>query len=119
MLNLYEGLNTIHLTLREKETIASPNYIFVFTHRTTNDVVSILRLNSEDISTNKDRLNTFTIDTHVLGTTGQYQYDVYQTSGTDTNITGKILLETGIAIYHESALTYITKPKDNEYIYQQ
>ena len=119
MLNIYSGNNILLLTLTEKQTIASPNYIFVFTHRTTNDIFTILKLNAEDLGSNKDRYNVFAIHSNQLGTTGQYQYDVYETIGTDTDITNKNLIETGIAIYHENDLTYITKSKDNEYIYKQ
>lgn len=106
------------MTLTEKQTITSPNYIFVFTHRTTNDEYKFLKLNNTDLSQYKYRYNKFVVNSNLLGKPGQYEYMVYQTSGTDTDITNKVLLESGIAIYHESDLTYITRNKNNEFIFQ-
>lgn len=118
MLNIYTGNNTFIMTLTEKQTIAAPNYIFVFTHRTTNDVTKFLKLNADDTSLFKYRYNKFGIASSLLPLPGQYEYEVYETNELNTNIEGKNLLESGIAIFHESDLTYITRNKNNEFIFK-
>lgn len=118
MLNIYAGNNTFIMTLTEKQTISAPNYIFVFTHRTTNEDFIFLKMNAEDTSLYKERYNKFTINSNLLGKAGQYEYKVYQTNINTTDITDKVLLESGIAIYHETDLTYITRNKNNEFIIQ-
>lgn len=118
MLNIYTGNNTFIMTLTEKQTISAPNYVFVFTHRTTNDEYTFLKLNADDTSLYKERYNKFTINSNLLGKPGQYEYKVYQTNTNTTDITNKVLLESGIAIFHENDLTYITRNKNNEFIIQ-
>jgi hypothetical protein len=118
MLNIYTGNNTFIMTLTEKQTLTSPNYIFVFTHRTTNDEYKFLKLNADDQSQYKYRYNKFTVNSNLIGKPGQYEYQIYQTAGNTTDITNKVMLESGIAIFHESDLTYITRNKNNEFIFQ-
>lgn len=118
MLNIYSGSNTLLMTLTEKQTITNPNYIFRFTHRTTNDVYTFLLLNDSDTSPHKDRYNLFTIESSELGNEGQYDYEVFETSEETTDITDNVLLESGIAIFHDTDLTYITRNKNNEFIFK-
>lgn len=118
MLNIYDGNNTFILTLTEKQTLTAPNYIFRFVHRTTNAEVKFLKVFADDTSAHKDRYNKFTIAASLLPTPGQYVYEVYQTDGSTTDITDKVLLESGVAIRHESQITYTTRNKNNEFIFQ-
>ena len=118
MLNIYPGNNTFYMTLTEKQTVAMPNYIFRFIHRTTNVETKFLKLFADDTSLHKERYNLFTIQSSLLPKTGQYQYEIYQTTGTTTDITYKVLLESGIAIFHEASINYISKEKNNTYVYQ-
>lgn len=118
MLNIYSGNNTFLMTLTEKQLLPAPNYIFRFIHRTTNVETKFVKLFADDTSQHKQRYNMFTVASSLLPKTGQYDYEVYETTGTSTDITGKNLLERGIAIYHESDINYITRNKNNEFIYQ-
>jgi len=90
----------IILTLTEKQTLTSPNYLFIFENRSTNTDIKFVRLNNTDISAYKERYNEFTIVVNSFFNTalnGQYTYTIYeQTSTTNTNPTGLNLLESGI-----------------------
>jgi hypothetical protein len=90
----------IILTLTEKQTITSPNYLFVFENRSTNTEVKFVKLNNTDVSAYKERYNEFSIvvNTHFnTSLNGQYTYTIYeQTSTSNTNPTGLNLLESGI-----------------------
>ena len=118
MLNIYSGNNTLLMTLTEKQLLPAPNYIFRFIHRTTNVETKFLKLFADDTSQYKQRYNLFTVASSLLPKTGQYQYEIYETTGTTTDIANKNLLESGIAIYHEAGITYTTRNKNNEFIYQ-
>ena len=88
------------MTLTEKQTLTSPNYLFVFENRSTNTEVKFVKLNAADISAYKDRFNEFNIVVNSYFNTslnGQYTYTIYeQASTTNTDPTGLNLLETGI-----------------------
>jgi len=90
----------IILTLTEKQTLTSPNYLFVFENRSTNTDIKFVKLNNTDISPYKDRYNEFSIVVNSYFNTalnGQYTYTIYeQTSTTNTDPTGLNLLESGI-----------------------
>ena len=65
MIYLVKGeTNQIVLTLKEKQTLASPNYLFRFVHRGLNTEVKFVVLNNEDISSYKDRFNQFSLVTN-------------------------------------------------------
>ena len=102
--------NTIVMTLTEKQLLTNPNYLFVFTNRSSNNVIKFVVLNASDISQYKDRYNEFNIVTNTNFATaleGQYTYEVYeQTSTSNTNITGLNKLETGIMWLSGSTLSY-------------
>ena len=102
--------NTIVMTLTEKQLLTNPNYLFVFTNRSSNNVIKFVVLNASDVSQYKDRYNEFSIVTNTNFATaleGQYTYDVYeQTSTSNTNITGLNKLETGIMWLSGSTLSY-------------
>ena len=102
--------NTIVMTLTEKQLLTNPNYLFVFTNRSSNNVIKFVVLNASDTSLYKDRYNEFSIVTNTnfaSALEGQYTYDVYeQTSTSNTNITGLNKLETGIMWLSGSTLSY-------------
>jgi hypothetical protein len=111
MIHLTKGqTNTIILTLTEKQLLTAPNYLFVFTNRSSNNIIKFVVLNTADLSLYKDRYNEFTIVTNTSFSTsleGQYTYEVYeQASSSNTNITGLNKLETGIMWLSGSTVTY-------------
>jgi len=124
MLMTISATQSVYLTLTEKQTLSSPNYLFIFTQRTTNDVIAFVKLNNTDISAHKERYNEFSLVTNThFGMEGEYHYAIYeQTSTTNVNPSlATTLLETGIArvnpasanefeyIGHESENNYITR----------
>lgn len=91
----------IILTLTEKQTLTSPNYLFWFKSRGTNQEVKFVVLNAADLSPHKDRYNEFSIpvNTHFGSSPeGDWEYKIYeQTSTTNLNPALAVgLLETGI-----------------------
>lgn len=123
MIYLTKGATSqIILTLKEKQTLSAPNYLFVFTHRGSNIEVKFVLLNNQDTSTYKDRFNQFSIVTNTyFGTqdSGEWEYQIYeQTSTTNTNpanATG--LIETGIMRLNEStSFTYTKHQPNNTFI---
>jgi hypothetical protein len=123
MIYLTKGATSqIILTLKEKQTLSAPNYLFVFTHRGSNIEVKFVLLNNQDTSTYKDRFNQFSIVTNTyFGTqdSGEWEYQIYeQTSTTNTNpanATG--LIETGIMRLNDStSFTYTKHQPNNTFI---
>lgn len=123
MIYLTKGATSqIILTLKEKQTLSAPNYLFVFTHRGSNIEVKFVILNAADTSAFKDRFNQFSIVTNTyFGSqdSGEWQYQIYeQTSTTNTNpanATG--LVETGIMRLSEStSFTYTKHQPNNTFI---
>ena len=102
--------NTIVMTLTEKQLLTNPNYLFVFTNRSSNNVIKFVVLNASDTSLYKDRYNEFSIVTNTnfaSALEGQYIYEVYeQVSSSNLNITGLNKLETGIMWLSGSTLSY-------------
>ena len=98
------------MTLTEKQLLINPNYLFVFTNRSSNNVIKFVVLNTSDLSLFKDRYNEFSIVTNTNFSSaleGQYTYEVYeQASSSNTNITGLNKLETGIMWLSGSTMTY-------------
>jgi hypothetical protein len=124
MIHLTKGeTNTIVMTLTEKQLLTNPNYLFVFTNRSSNNVIKFVVLNASDISLYKDRYNEFNIVTNTNFSSaleGQYTYEVYeQTSTTNLNITGLNKLETGIMWLSGSTLSYNEYTTTNTYIIRQ
>jgi hypothetical protein len=123
MIYLTKGATSqIILTLKEKQTLSAPNYLFVFTHRGSNIEVKFVILNAADTSAFKDRFNQFSIVTNTyFGSqdSGEWEYQIYeQTSTTNTNpanATG--LVETGIMRLSEStSFTYTKHQPNNTFI---
>ena len=111
MIHLTKGeTNTIIITLTEKQLLIDPNYLFVFTNRSSNNIIKFVVLNTSDLSLYKDRYNEFSIVTNNNFSTaleGQYSYEVYeQASSSNLNPTGLNKLETGIMWLSGSTMTY-------------
>lgn len=91
----------LFMTLTEKVTLSSPNYLFVFTHTVTQDQVKFIRLNTADESLYQGRYNKFTINPSVLFSgkqPGFWNYKVYEQESEvneDPEDAGEIL-ETGM-----------------------
>lgn len=111
MIQLTKGQTQfIYLTLTEKQTISSPNYLFTFKNRSTNTEVKFVLLNAADTSLYKDRYNKFSIKVDKYFSSkprGQWTYSVYQqTSTSNTDITGLTLLESGIMWLNDAEEIY-------------
>ena len=111
MIQLIKGTTAnVILTLTEKQLIAAPNYLFVFTNRTTNYDVKFILTNAKDLSLYKERFNKFSIKVDSYFSTklnGQWGYSVYeQTSTQNTDVTGLNLLESGVMILSEPETIY-------------
>jgi hypothetical protein len=115
MVYLTKGATSqIILTLKEKQTLSAPNYLFVFTHRGSNVEVKFVLLNNQDTSAYKDRFNQFSIVTNTYFAnydSGEWEYEIYeQTSTTNTDPTlATGLLETGIMRLNDSTTFAFTK----------
>jgi hypothetical protein len=101
MIQLTKGQTQfVYLTLTEKQTISSPNYLFTFKNRSTNTEVKFVLLFAADVSLFKERYNKFSIKVDKYFSSkprGQWTYSVYQqTSTSNTDVTGLTLLESGI-----------------------
>ena len=122
MLLTISATQSVYLTLTEKQTLSSPNYLFVFTQRTTNDVIAFVKLNNTDISAHKERYNEFSIVTNThFDMEGEYHYAIYeQTSTSNVNpLLATKLLEIGIARVLPSTANefeYIGYDSQNNYI---
>lgn len=111
MIHLTKGqTDSIILTLTEKQLLSNPNYLFVFTNRSSNLQVKFVQLNAADISLYKDRYNEFSIVTNTYfgsSLNGQYVYSIYeQASTTNTDPAGLNLLETGILELDGTGISY-------------
>jgi hypothetical protein len=111
MIHLTKGqTDSIILTLTEKQLLTNPNYLFVFTNRSSNLQVKFVQLNAADVSAYKDRYNEFSIVTNTYfgsSLNGQYVYNVYeQVSTSNTDPTGLNLLETGILELDGTGISY-------------
>lgn len=117
MLVLTKGVTSnIVVTLTEKQLLTAPNYLFIFTGRTTNTEVKFILLNAADVSQYKQRYNKFSIANTLFSTAKieQYIYNIYeQTSTTNLNPQGLNLLETGIMDLKQS-VTIFTSPEGVE-----
>jgi len=123
MIQLTQGATEyIYLTLTEKQTLTTPNYLFRFVNRTTRDEVTFVLLNAADVSLYKGRYNKFSIKVpkyFSLGHIGEYLYYVYEQASAYnvdyTKATG--LLEEGIMkLSPSTTFEYTQHEVDNTYI---
>lgn len=111
MIQLTKGQTQyVYLTLTEKQTISSPNYLFTFKNRSTNTEVKFVLLYAADVSLFKERYNKFSIKVDKYFSSkprGQWTYSVYeQTSTSNTDETGLTLLESGIMWLNDAEEIY-------------
>jgi hypothetical protein len=111
MIQLTKGVTQfIYITLTEKQTLSTPNYLFVFKNRSTNNEVKFVLLNAADLSLFKERYNKFSIKTDKYFSSkprGQYSYSVYeQTSTSNTDTAGLNKLESGIMWLNDAENVY-------------
>lgn len=89
MIHLTKGqTENIVLTLTEKATLTSPNWLFIFKSRVTNETVSFVVLGNSDLSSYTDRFNSFNIvvNTHFANkTSGEYTYTIYEQASSSNN----------------------------------
>lgn len=124
MIRLTKGVTqNIILTLTEKQLLTNPNYLFVFTNRSSNVIVKFVVLNAADTSLYKDRYNKFSIVTNTnfsSALNGQYTYEIYeQASTSNTNISGLNKLETGIMELQETSIIYTKYTTTNQFTIRQ
>lgn len=90
MIYLQKGqTNKVVLTLSEKATLTNPNWLFVFKSRISNEIIKFVILGSSDLSSYKERFNSFNIVTNTYfnsKTSGEWSYTIYeQTSTSNVN----------------------------------
>lgn len=122
MIYLVRDFNSqVVLTLKEKQLLTNPNYLFRFVHRSLNTEVKFIALNSADTSAYKDRFNQFTFTTNAYfanAEAGEWEYYIYeQASATNLNPAGLNLLETGIMrLSDNSTFSFTTYQTSNTFI---
>jgi hypothetical protein len=99
MFMMYLKLGTVVdvlLPLKDSETLASPDYLFRFVQRTTNDEIAFVKTSAQDTSAYPDRYRKFSFDVDQLfcGMIGEYYYYVYEqmsSSNLDYTAAGSLL----------------------------
>jgi hypothetical protein len=82
------------VTLTENVSLPDPNYLFVFTHVLTKDVVAFVKAPTDDLSNYPDRYNMFLINPAALFyglQPGMWQYAIYEQAdptNIDPSLTG-------------------------------
>jgi hypothetical protein len=100
------------LTLTEFVTLATPYYLFVFTHVETKNIVAFVKSEADDESDYPHRYNQFTIDATDIfedQPTGEWHYKVYeQSSSTNTDIalTGDLLEDGKLTLTRAAEFAY-------------
>jgi hypothetical protein len=109
MIHLIKGqVNKIILTLSEKSTLTSPNYLFYFKSRNTNETVAFVILNNADLSAYKERFNAFNITVSSYFATklpGEWSYQIYEQTSTSNLIPSQAtsMLESGQATLNDTS----------------
>lgn len=82
MIHFIKGQTTkVVVTLKEKQTLLAPNYLFYFTSRATDKTKAFVVLGNTDVSNFKDRFNAFNIATNSYFAnyeSGEYTYAIYE-----------------------------------------
>ena len=91
MLNFTLGQSAwVVVTLKEKETLVGPNFLFRFVHRTSNLEVKFVLLQADNDSEYKDRFDRYYLDINLYFENkpiGEWEYYIYeQLSPTNTNV---------------------------------
>lgn len=119
MIYLTKGQTSdVIVTLTEKQTLSSPNYLFYFINRSDNDTVAFVKLNNTDTSAYKDRFNKFSINASAYFNNtlaGEWTYYIYEQAST-SNVNPDLatsLLETGILRLDDSTTFEFTEYETN------
>ena len=99
MFMMYLKLGTfvdVLLPLKDAETLASPDYLFRFVQRTTNEEITFVKTSAQDTSAYPDRYRKFSFDVDQLfcGMIGEYYFYVYEqmsSSNLDYTAAGSLL----------------------------
>ena len=109
MIHLIKGqVNKIILTLSEKATLTSPNWLFYFKSRNTNETVAFVILNNADLSTYQERFNAFniTVNSYFTGKLqGEWSYQIYEQVSTSNLIPSQAtsMVESGQATLNDTS----------------
>jgi len=109
MIHLIKGqVNKIILTLSEKATLTSPNWLFYFKSRNTNETVAFVILNNADLSAYKERFNAFNITVSSYFATklpGEWSYQIYEQTSTSNLIPSQAtsMVESGQATLNDTS----------------
>jgi hypothetical protein len=113
MIYLAKGdTNQIIVTLSEKAQLLSPNYLFVFKSRSTNEVIKFIKLVGSDLSINQTRFNTFTIATDTyFGSKlkGEWTYTIYEQASItnlDIDFTTSLIEEGQMTLSDDNVFTF-------------
>lgn len=112
----------IYLTLTEKQTLTSPNYLFRFVNRETRVEITFVLLFAADVSLYKDRYNKFSIDVNKYfgwADAGEWLYYVYEQTNQynkDYNEATGLLEEGLMRLNNSETFSYIQHEVDNTYI---
>lgn len=104
----------VYVTLTEKQTITSANFLFVFESRSTNEKVKVVLLGSADQSQYKSRFNQFAVVVNTYFAKhdeGWFKYTVYeQASSSNTNeANAGGIVETGLMFLSDGQDVTTTK----------
>jgi len=90
----------VYFTATENCLLVDPFFLFVFTNRITNEVVSLIFENQSN-SLRYDMIEMSVADYFEDSETGFWTYDIYeQATDSGTSITGKHKVETGLMYLH-------------------
>ena len=109
MIHLIKGqVNKIILTLSEKATLTSPNWLFYFKSRNTNETVAFVILNNADLSTYQERFNAFniTVSSYFANKLpGEWSYQIYEQTSTSNLIPSQAtsMVESGQATLNDTS----------------
>jgi hypothetical protein len=99
----------IIVTLQELTSLNAPNYLFVFTHVTTKQVVAFVKLNNQDLSAYPNRYNEFNLNPlAIFSTPGEWHYRIYEqasNSNIDPALSGAVI-ERGKMMLDHPALNF-------------
>jgi hypothetical protein len=104
----------VYVTLTEKQTITSANFLFVFESRSTNEKVKFVLLGSADQSQYKSRFNQFAVVVNTYFADydeGWYKYTIYEQAST-TNVieaSAGAIVETGLMFLSDGQDVTTTK----------
>lgn len=107
-----DGEQLLTVTLKEKQTLDEPYFLFVFEHVETFEKVKFIKAPGSDESNYKDRYNQWTIDVDTVflnAPVGEYEYYIYEqasSSNTDETLTTSMVEQGKMLLKPETAFDY-------------